>query len=67
MIEGDRLVAFNHILSYSRNSLYVIDFLQVLADVLYILYVVDVYPECAFENAVVALNVHLLNVGIELL
>ena len=35
-----------------------VDFLQVLADVLYILYVVDVYPECAFENAVVALNVH---------
>ena len=67
MNEGDRLVAFIHILSYSRNSLYVIDFLQVLADVLYILYVVDVYPECAFENAVVALNVHLLYVGIELL
>ena len=54
-------------LSYSRNCLYVAYLFQVLADVLYILHIVYINPESAFEDSVVALNVHLLDVGIELL
>ena len=54
------------LLPYSCNSLYILYLLKVLADVLYIIYIVYVGPECAFENAVVTLYVHLLYVGIEL-
>ena len=53
----------NH-LSYACNGLYIANLLQVLAYILYILHIVYVNPECTLEYSIVALNVHLLYVGI---
>ena len=41
------------LLPYSCNSLDVLYFLEVFADVLYIIHIVYVGPECTLENAVV--------------
>lgn len=54
-------------LSNACNCLYATYLLEVLAYGLYVLDVVHVNPEGAFENTVVALYVYLLYIGVELL
>ena len=54
-------------LSYACDCLNVAYLFEVLADGFYILNIVHVNPEGALKDSVVALDVHLLDVGMELL
>ena len=54
------------VLTDAGNCLYAVDFLQVVANVPYILDIVDIQPECSLKDAVVALVVHLLYIDIKL-
>ena len=59
--------ALNYLLSYAGNGLYVLYFLQVVADGIDFVHIVYVNPECAFKYTVVALDMYLLYIGVQLL